>query len=150
MKRISVSKSAFFNPRALISFSLCSIGLVLAVLVFTAFPSSTARATPSTCEDVTFEEHQYTYNGTIFVKFDTVTEGCIIFYKSSATYPGCPTHSGATPTGGSGIYNQSPSFPGLGVSYPSSRHFTAIAYKASATPTEDSACTSTYVYNDNP
>lgn len=153
MKRIFASKSAFFNPRALFSFTLCSIGLALAVLVFTAFPSSTALAVPSTCAEVTFEEHQYTYNGTIYVKLHTTTSGCTIFYRISSTPPGCPTHDSAVPpnaTGTTQIYPSSPSFSGLGVPYPSERYITAIAYKYHAYPTEDSACTDTYVYNMNP
>jgi hypothetical protein len=153
MKRIFVSKSAFFNPRALFSFALCSIGLFLAVLVFTAFPSSTALASPDTCATVTFEDHQNTWNGPIFVKLATTTSGCTIYYKINASYPGCPTHGSNPPnppsgTNGTLIYSSSPSFEGLAVPYGSYRYITASAYKHLAVPTEDSACTETLVEND--
>ena len=44
MKKKSSSKSAFFNPRALIGFGLCLIGLLLALLAYTAYPGASALA----------------------------------------------------------------------------------------------------------
>src|ERR1700680_5036984 len=44
MKKKSSSKSAFFNPRALIGFGLCLIGLLLALLAYTAYPGASLLA----------------------------------------------------------------------------------------------------------
>ena len=44
MKKKSVSRSAFFNPRVLISFGFCLIGVVLALLGFGLYPSRSAQA----------------------------------------------------------------------------------------------------------
>ena len=44
MKKKPVSRSAFFNPRVLISFAFCLIGIVLALLGFGLYPSRSARA----------------------------------------------------------------------------------------------------------
>ena len=44
MKRKSASQSAFLNPRVLISFVFCAIGLFLALLVFALYPGGNAFA----------------------------------------------------------------------------------------------------------
>ena len=44
MKKTSTSQSAFFNPRVLLGFVLCSLGLVLALLGFSVYSSSSAQA----------------------------------------------------------------------------------------------------------
>ena len=44
MKKKPASKSAFFNPRVLIGFSFCLLGLVLALLAFAAYPGGNAFA----------------------------------------------------------------------------------------------------------
>src|SRR5438045_9619440 len=44
MKRKPASKSAFFNPRVLISLAFCLIGLFLALLSFGLFPSQSVLA----------------------------------------------------------------------------------------------------------
>src|ERR1700730_2913806 len=44
MKKKSGSKSAFFNPRALIGFGLCLIGLLLGLLAYTAYPGASLLA----------------------------------------------------------------------------------------------------------
>jgi hypothetical protein len=44
MKQKSSSKSAFFNPRALVGFGLCLIGLLLALLAYTAYPGASLLA----------------------------------------------------------------------------------------------------------
>ena len=44
MKKKSGSQSAFFNPRALIGFGLCLIGLLLVLLAYTAYPGASALA----------------------------------------------------------------------------------------------------------
>jgi hypothetical protein len=56
MKRKSASKSAFFNPRALIGFALCSMGVAL--VVFALVPSSNplARANRLARDMPTFDE----------------------------------------------------------------------------------------------
>ena len=44
MKKTSPSQSAFFNPRVLLGFVLCSLGLLLALLGFSVYSSSSASA----------------------------------------------------------------------------------------------------------
>ena len=44
MKKKPASRSAFFNPRVLISFAFCSIGVLLALLAFALYPGATALA----------------------------------------------------------------------------------------------------------
>jgi hypothetical protein len=44
MKKKSASQSAFFNPRALIGFGLCLIGLLLGLLAYTAYPGASLLA----------------------------------------------------------------------------------------------------------
>jgi hypothetical protein len=44
MKKKLVSKSAFFNPRVLIGFAFCSIGVLLALDAFTLYAGATAPA----------------------------------------------------------------------------------------------------------
>ena len=44
MKRKSASQSAFFNPRALIGFAFCAIGVFLALLAFALYPGGNAFA----------------------------------------------------------------------------------------------------------
>jgi len=46
MKKKSVSKSAFFNPRALIGFGLCVVGVFLALLGFGTFSNVFAQRSP--------------------------------------------------------------------------------------------------------
>ena len=47
MKKKSVSKSAFFNPRALIGFGLCVVGVFLALLGFGTFSKAAAQSSGS-------------------------------------------------------------------------------------------------------
>ncbi len=44
MKKKSARKSAFFNPCALIGFGLCLMGLLLALLAYTAYPGASLLA----------------------------------------------------------------------------------------------------------
>ena len=44
MKKKSTSRSAFFNPRFLISFAFCAIGAVIALIAFAAYPGGNAFA----------------------------------------------------------------------------------------------------------
>jgi hypothetical protein len=44
MKKKPASKSAFFNPRVLISFVFCAIGVLLALLAFALYPGGNALA----------------------------------------------------------------------------------------------------------
>ena len=44
MKKKPASKSAFFNPRVLISFAFCAIGVLLALLAFALYPGGNALA----------------------------------------------------------------------------------------------------------
>ena len=44
MKKKSASRSAFFNPRVLISLAFCAIGVFLALFAFAVYPGATAQA----------------------------------------------------------------------------------------------------------
>ena len=44
MKKKSTSKSAFFNPRFFVGLALCSLGLLLALLAYTAYPGASLLA----------------------------------------------------------------------------------------------------------
>ena len=44
MKKKSASQSAFFNPRTLIGFGFCLLGLLLALLAYTAYPGASLMA----------------------------------------------------------------------------------------------------------
>src|SRR5450631_704185 len=46
MKTKSLHRSAFFNPRVLISFAFCTIGVLLALLAFAFYPGGNALAAP--------------------------------------------------------------------------------------------------------
>ena len=46
MKKKSTSRSAFFNPRFLISFAFCVIGAVIALFAFSLYPGGKVLAQP--------------------------------------------------------------------------------------------------------
>jgi hypothetical protein len=142
MNKKSILQSAFFTPRVLICFGLSSLGVLLALLGFFAFPSS-ALAAPA-CADVTYEEHTETYGGPVYVKMFS-DAGCTIFYNISATVPPNPTHNGGTATLPTQKYPTTAGFEGVGVSRGTARYFKAIAYKPS--PYVDSQITEYWVDN---
>jgi chitobiase/beta-hexosaminidase-like protein len=122
MKKKSVSKSASFRPRALIRFLPCSISVLLALLVFVAFPSSSALAAPK-CDVVEF---YYEYAGPtgIQVGMSSVTPTpYIIFYTTNGHDP---THTGSTPGRNTSIFTGD-----IPVPYLQWMHFRALAYKGS-------------------
>jgi hypothetical protein len=121
-----VSKSAFFNLRALIGLGFCSIGVLLALFALVAFPTS-ALAVPG-CDDVEFTEHTEGY-GQLYVQMSS-NAGCTIYYTvNSFSYPANPTHSSA-------IYNPSnnPNYEGLGVAYGTHKYYKAFAHKTTVNP----------------
>ena len=121
------------NSRGLIGFVPHSIGMLLALLVFVAFPTSSALAAP--CEPVYFEE-EGDISTTIYVSMFTDTPGATIFFKSSPwAPPGNPTHSGSTPGAGTQVYN--PMYPFVVMSN-TNMYFKAIAWK-------DGVCTDSVV-----
>jgi hypothetical protein len=127
MKKESVSESSF-TPRGLIRFVPSSIGILLAILVFVAFPSSSALATQ--CEEVEFTETGYCCIHNINVSLSTGTSGATIFvtYSQWGT-PATPTHNGSTPTGTTSTW-VGPNF----VVQPGGRlYIKALAYKAGFT-----------------
>ena len=127
------------SARGLIRFVPSSIGILLAVLVFVAFPSSSALA--DQCAVVEFEETGYCCIHPIHVSLSTATSGAIIFVTYNTTYPPAdPTHNGSTPTGTTSTW-VGPNF----VVPPGGRlEIKAIAYKAGFT---DSAVTDYLVEN---
>ena len=127
------------RTRGLIRFVPSSIGILLDVLVFVAFPSSSARATQ--CDVVEFEETGLCCRHNIYVSLSTATSGATIFVTWNSTYsPADPTHNGSTPTGTTSTW-VGPNF----VVPPGGRlDIKAIAYKAGFT---DSAVTEDLVEN---
>lgn len=128
MKKQSVS----LYPRALIGFVPRSIGILLALLVFVAFPSSSALATQ--CEEVYFDETGgLPFNMYVYLYCDT--SGSTIFVKYNNNYfPSDPTHSGSTPTNGTSIW----AAPYFTVPPGGRLYIKALCYKAGLT---DSAVT---------
>jgi hypothetical protein len=127
------------SARGLVRFIPSSIGILLAVLVFVAFPSSSALA--DQCAVVEFEETGFCCIHPIHVSLSTATSGAIIFVTYNATYPPAdPTHNGSTPTGTTSIWGG-----GYFTVGPGGRlDIKAIAYKAGFT---DSAVTEDLVEN---
>lgn len=121
-------KTESLSSRGLIRFVPSSIGILLALLVFVAFPSSSALA--DQCAVVEFHETGYCCLHNIYVSLSTATSGATIFVTSSTTYPPAdPTHNGSTPTGTTSTW-VGPNF----VVTPDHRlHIKAIAYKAGFT-----------------
>lgn len=112
-----------------------SIGVLLALLVFVAFPSASALAAPK-CDPVTFSQNSPGVPINVFMASITPTP-FIIFYTTDTS---APTHSGSTPTGTTHIYTGSVAVgPGATV------YFRALAYKAS--PYVDSIITDYEVFN---
>lgn len=121
MKNTSASESTCIRPRALLGFLPYSIGVFLALLVFVAFPSSSALAAPK-CKIVEFST--YGYGGYINVSMTTATPSpYIIFYTTNGA---APTHNGPTPTGSTHIFTSY-----VEVDYGTEVYFRALAYKAS-------------------
>lgn len=127
------------SAHGLVRFVPSSIGILLAVLAFVAFPSSSALA--DQCAVVEFHETGYCCIHNIYVSLSTATSGATIFVTSSTTYPPAdPTHDGSTPTGTTSTW-VGPNF----VVPPNGRlHIKALAYKAGFT---DSAVTEYLVEN---
>jgi hypothetical protein len=127
------------SARGLIRFVPSSIGILLAVLVFVAFPSSSARATQ--CDVVEFEETGECCRDNIYVSLSTATSGATIFVTwNTYSPPATPTHNGSTPTGTTSTW-VGPQF----VVPPGGRlYIKALAYKAGFT---DSAVTEYSVEN---
>lgn len=128
-----------FSSRGLIGFVPSSIGLLLALLVFLAFPSSSALATQ--CEEVYYEETGLTPN-TIYVYLYCDTPGSTIFVKySPSAPPSNPTHDiYGNGTNGTGAW-QGGYFT---VPYTTRLFIKALCYKAGLT---DSAVTEHWVDN---
>ena len=127
------------SARGLIRFVPSSIGILLAVLVFVAFPSSSALATQ--CDEVEFDETGFCCAHNIYVSLSTATSGATIFVTWNSTYsPADPTHNGSTPTGTTSTWVG----PNFQVPSNSRLFIKAIAYKAGFT---DSAVTDYLVEN---
>jgi hypothetical protein len=81
-----------------------ALAALLAVLALTAFPTSSALATPA--DEVTFTEDGC-YPSSIYVYLSTTTSGATIFATVGNHYiPADPTHSGGTATGNTFICTQ--------------------------------------------
>jgi hypothetical protein len=117
------------SARGLIRFVPSSIGILLAVLVFVAFPSSSARATQ--CDVVEFEETGYCCIHNIYVSLSTATSGATIFVTWRTDYAPAvdPTHNGSTPTGQTSTWVG----PQFNVPPGGRLYIKALAYKAGFT-----------------
>ena len=132
--------TASLRSRGVIRFVPSSIGILLAVLAFVAFPSASALA--DQCAVVEYEETGYCCAHPIYVSLSTATSGATIFvtWRTDTAPAPTPTHNGSTPTGQTSIwvgpYFQVP--PGGRL------YIKALAYKAGFT---DSAVTEYTVEN---
>jgi chitobiase/beta-hexosaminidase-like protein len=137
MKTRSVSKSGYFNPRALIGFGFGVLGLLLGLVAFIALPKHSAFARPSPCTPVVYEESSGP-SCSVLVSMESHNEGtttqCTIYYTIGTSVPPDPTHSSSVYTGPIVVANGT------------QLHFKAFGHKLFAIP-EDSAITSYYVNN---
>jgi hypothetical protein len=135
--KTSVRQSAFFNPRALISFGFGATGLLLGLVAFIALPKQSAHAIPSPCTTVVFTEVPGD-RGVIYVAMESHNEGttsqCTIYYTVATYVPDDPTHSSA-------VYSSPVPVP-----HGQIRFFKAFGHKLYAMP-EDTAITNWYVNN---
>jgi hypothetical protein len=112
-----------------------SIGVLLALLVFVAFPNSSALAAPK-CDPVIFSTNSPGVAINVFMNSITPTP-FIIFYTTDTS---APTHTGSVPGTNTHVYTGSvPVGPGATV------YFRALVYKAS--PWVDSIITDLKVFN---
>jgi hypothetical protein len=120
MTKSSVSESTGFRSRSSFGFLPHSIGLLLVLLAFVAFPTSSALAAPK-CKVVDFS--QYEYDGYFVVSMTSATPApFVIFYTLNGSVP---THTGATPGANTYIFTTAIYVaPGL------EKYFRAITYKA--------------------
>jgi hypothetical protein len=144
MKTKSVSKSGFFNPRALIGFGLGVFGLLLGLAAFIALPTHSAWARPAPCTDVEYSETGGP-SCSVIVTMTSYSIGypnspCTIYYNTSTTVPPDPTHMSASGT--------SP-VASVVAGY-QMRHFKAFGHKASAIPEDSVNITGYYVNNTCP
>lgn len=86
MKTKSVSESAFVNPRPLIGRFSCSIGVLLALLVFVALPSSSARASQGQCGDVSIS-WEYGGPNDIYYELSVSPSTCTIYVTTTLNNP---------------------------------------------------------------
>jgi hypothetical protein len=102
MKTKSVSKSGFFNPRALIGFGFGAIGLLLGLVAFIALPKHSALASPAPCTDVVYDETPGASCSLVITMESHGNSGpfasCTIYYNTGTTVPPDPTHSSANGT----------------------------------------------------
>jgi hypothetical protein len=143
MKIKCVSKSGFFNPRALAGFGFGVIGLLLGLVAIIALPKHSAWARPAACTDVAYSETAGP-SCSVVVTMESHSIGypdspCTIYYNVSSTVPPDPTHSSASGT----------SPVAVPVAAYQQRYFKAFGHKLNALP-EDSAITSYYVNNTCP
>jgi hypothetical protein len=112
-----------------------SIGVLLALLVFVVFPSSSALAAPK-CDPVTFSQNSPGVPINVFMASITPTP-FIIFYTVNGSDP---VHTGSTPGANTFIYTTS-----IAVGPGQTVYFRALTYKAS--PYVDSIITDYKVFN---
>jgi len=119
MKKASVSESAFCNPRVLIGFGFSTIALLLALVAFLTFPSSSALAQLPRCSPVGFDESGH-YPNTVFVSMSSNAGATIYYTVGTVNYPPAPTHSSAiysaplgTPGGQKRFYKAIANKPGV-------------------------------------
>ena len=142
MKTKSVSKSGFFNPRALIGFGFGAIGLLVGLVAFIALPTQSALASPTPCTEVVFTNSNGP-NSSKLVSMESHSEGypgspCTIYFTMSPTYyPPDPTHTSTVYVGP------------LTVPWNSERYFLAFGHKSGADP-EDTIIFDHLVVNGGP
>jgi hypothetical protein len=129
MNKESVSGS--FTSRRLIGFVPSSVGILLALVVFVAFPSSSLA---DQCAVVEYEETGYCCAHPIYVSLSTATSGATIFvtWRTDTAPAATPTHNGSTPTGQTSTWVG----PFFNVPPGGRLYIKALAYKAGFTDSD--------------
>ena len=109
----SVPKFAFFSSRGLFGFGFSAIGVLLAVLGFVAFPTSSASASQGQCGDVSISWY-YGPGATIYYDLAVSPSTCTIYVttKLDTGYPDDPSwYSNGSPISPTFIFSSDISIP---------------------------------------
>ncbi len=118
---------AFARPRVLWGLGISSLVALLATMIFTSFPPSSAWAAQVAPVVISDDCPTPPY---ATIRLSTATPGAIIFFKTSHTgFPTKPTHNGSTPTNGTAIYRYPYTVPYNAGNYDSILYTVALAYK---------------------
>ena len=124
---------AFARPRVLWGLGVSSLVALVATIILTSFPPSSARADQVASVDISDDSP---HPGHATITMSTATSGATIFYTvSHFSSPPDPTHTGTTPGPGTTKYYNAWTVPYMaGIN--SVWYIKAIAYKAGLTDSD--------------